>query len=131
MWMAQRGRASQREDKITAQIGAVTLSQLPVGVYVDGERRNLPLYTMGGYCWRPDVGDSVLVIKTSGGDCVAGCAQEEDDLAVGEVKISSNGGGAIYLTAEGGVQLSGDIMVNGEGLEEMVARIVLANTPTE
>lgn len=129
MWTAQRGRGSQREESQTAQIGSVTLAEVPLGVYVDGERRNLPLYTPGGYCWKPSVGDSVLVIKTEDGGCVLGCPQSGDELAAGEIKIS----GAdceIYLTAEGGIALSGDITVNGEGLEDMIERIVAANTTT-
>ncbi len=135
MWTAQRGRGSQREESQLAQIGGVTLAELPLGVYVDGERRNLPLYTPGGYSWRPSVGDSVLVIKTEEGGCVLGCPQSGaggDDLAVGEIKISGVGC-EIYLNSQGEVNLTGDLAVsggvtiNGEGLESMIERIVAAN----
>ncbi len=137
MWTAQRGRGSQREESQLAQIGGVTLAELPLGVYVDGERRNLPLYTPGGYSWRPSVGDSVLVIKTEEGGCVLGCPQSGaggDDLAVGEIKISGVGC-EIYLTSQGEINLTGDLAVsggvtiNGEGLESMIERIVAANMP--
>ncbi len=130
MWMAQRGRAGQRPQQKMAQVGGVTQGQIPVAVYVDGERRNLPLYSAGGYYWRPSVGQKVLVIKTEGGDCVAGSLQEDNTLGAGEVKITGGSGGGIYLTAQGGVALSGDISVNGEPLEEMVARLILENMPS-
>ncbi len=129
MWMAQRGRGTEGEATPLAQLGHVTVAELPLGVYVDGERRNLPLYVPGGFGWRPKVGDRVLVLKTEGGGCVLGCPQTEEGLDAGEIKLSGVGC-EVYLTAEGEISLSGDIVVNGEGLEEMITRIVTANMPS-
>ncbi len=131
MWVSQRGRSSQRDSEVSARVGGVTLSQIPLGVYVDGERRNLEIFTPGGYSWRPNVGDEVLVIKTEGGSCVAGAQQTESQLEIGEVKIAGGGGGTVYLTADGTVSLSGDVVVNGEGLEDMMRRIALDCIPSE
>ncbi len=131
MWMAQRGRATQRENQVTARVGEVTMSQLPLGVYVDGERRNLEVYTSGGYSWRPNVGDEVLVIKTENGSCVAGARQQGDQLEAGEMKMVSGGGATIYLTASGEIALTGDVTVTGEALEAMIRRIALDCIPSE
>lgn len=125
MWTSERGRVAQREERVIAQVGSVTLSQFPLGVYVDGERRNLPLYGPGGYSWRPPVGDSVLVMKREDGSCVVGALQQETELETGEVKISG-GGGEVYLTSQGDVAITGTVKINGESIEDMIARIVSA-----
>lgn len=123
MWTAQRGRGSQRDYPPIAQVGGVTLAELPLGVYVDGERRNLPLYTAGGYQWMPRVGDSVLVLKTTDGGCVVGRALTETALEEGEVKLSGEGC-EIHLTAQGQVAVSGELTVNGESLETLILRLM-------
>lgn len=128
MWMAERGRASQcGTGDCAVDIGVVTLSQEPLGVYLDGERRQLPIYSPAGYSWRPKVSDTVLVVKTGedgDGTFVIGVPQESRDLATGEVCLFSQGGAEVRLTAGGEVCLRGDIVVNGQTLEAMIRRIV-------
>ena len=89
MWMSeQRGKQPIRE--AAAELGTVTLGGDPAGVNLGGERRWLPVFTPGGYSWRPTVGDKVLVLKTgSQGEnpCVLGTQQQMDDLGPGEVKL--------------------------------------------
>ena len=86
------------------------------GVYLAGERRELPVFGPGGYVWRPEEGEQVLVLKTGqAGEapCVAGQACGQDwNLAAGEVLIYS--GSASIRIGGGGIRLTGDVLVNGK-----------------
>ena len=44
MWISQRGEKAQRHTGGGAEMGRVTLAGNPVGVYLDGERRELPMF---------------------------------------------------------------------------------------
>jgi len=90
----------------------------------------------GGYQWRPQTGDKVLVVKA--GDqreipCLAGVRQpeiqeKEEPLEAGAVRITG-GSGRMDLNAKGVVldgketSLKGRVTVNGERLEDLVRRI--------
>ena len=56
MWISQQGQKAQSHTGGRAEVGRVTLAGNPVGVYLDGERRELPLFGPGGYAWRPEQG---------------------------------------------------------------------------
>lgn len=74
MWIAEQGRRRPQADG-TALVGQVTLPGDPAAVYLDGERRELPVYGPGGYVWRPAKDQQVLVLKTGAAGeapCVAG-----------------------------------------------------------
>ena len=92
MWISEQGRRRTEPDG-TALVGRVTLPGDPAGVYLAGERRELPVFGPGGYVWRPEEGEQVLVLKTGqAGEapCVAGQACGQDwNLAAGEVLIYS------------------------------------------
>ena len=89
MWTSeQRGKQPVRE--APAELGAVTLGGDPAGVNMGGERRWLPVFTPGGYCWRPTAGDKVLVLKAgSQGEspCILGTQQPMEELGPGEVRL--------------------------------------------
>ena len=115
LWISERSQKQTVLDG-TAQLGYVTLPGDPVGVYLDGERRNLPLYGPGGYTWRPSMGDQVLVIKT-GADgetpCVVNKRCRQVDLQEGEILIST-GNAAIRLSPNGVIDLTGTLKINGQ-----------------
>ena len=118
MWTTeQRRRASV--DEAAAEVGRVTLGGAPCGVALGGERRLLPVYSPGGYHWRPRVGDQVLVLK-AGEDreepCVMGAAQPPGDLKPGEVELTG-GTVTLRLGQEG-------LFLNGVALEDYVQSIV-------
>ena len=128
MWMAERGRATQRgSGDCIADVGVVTLSQELLGVYLDGERRQLSMYGPAGYSWRPKVGDKVLALKM-GEDASLGCVlaapQETRKLQSGEVCIFSQGGAEVHLSSDGEILMSGNIKINGQSLEDMIRAIV-------
>lgn len=117
MWLSQRQKRPGGSDG-AAQVGRVTLPGDPAGVYLAGERRGLPVFSPGGYCWQPAAGDQVLVIKTGAeGEmpCVAGArAADTDGLKPGEVCIRAGDGMAsIRLELGGVIRLSGAVYVNG------------------
>lgn len=79
MWTSDR-RKTRQAGESWVDWGEVTLEGDPAGAYLDGERRQLAVYGPGGYCWKPALGDRVLVLKAGqGGEspCVAGKRQGE------------------------------------------------------
>lgn len=84
-----------------------------------GERRALPVFGPGGYCWRPALHQEVLVLKAGNAGetlCVAG-ARCEEGLEPGEVAISTPGGAAIRLRADGSVEIRGTALrFNGQDI---------------
>lgn len=92
------------------------LARRPAGVYLAGEPAGAAVFGPGGYVWRPEEGEQVLVLKTGqAGEapCVAGQACGQDwNLAAGEVLIYS--GSASIRIGGGGIRLTGDVLVNGK-----------------
>ena len=127
MWIAEQGRRRPPAEG-TALVGRVTLPGDPAAVYLDGERRELPVYAPGGYVWRPTRDQQVLVLKTGAAGeapCVAGTpCGEEREVAPGEVLIYSGGatvrlsGGAVTISG-GSVSLNGQVLVNGRPVMTM------------
>lgn len=115
MWLSER-KGAGAPGREAARVGTVTLPGDPAGVFLEGERRDLPVFAPGGYQWRPGRGQEVLVIK-AGPDgelpCVAGVRCEKDwNLAPGEVYLHS-GGASIWLRSDGVISMSGTVLVNG------------------
>ena len=124
MWTSERGRRLP-VGEAAAEIGVVTLGGNPAGVSLGGERRWLPVYSPGGYAWRPASGDKVLVLKTGGereSPCILGAAQAEADLGPGEISLSG-GSSSLYLGREK-MELTGEIYVNRMELEQYIRSIV-------
>ena len=91
-----------------------------MGVYLDGERRAVPVYGPGGYCWRPALGQELLVIKGEEGPCVAGAASDGAALRAGEILLFAREGGAsLRLNNDGSIDLTGRVLVNGVPIEEL------------
>ena len=87
MWTSERN-GKRPIGEAPAELGTVTLGGDPAGISMGGERRWLPVFTPGGYSWRPTVGDKVLVLKTGSqkeNPCIVGMQQQADDLGPGEV----------------------------------------------
>ena len=120
MWLSSQSRKTQRSDQ-GAETGVVTLEGKKTAVYLTGERRDLPVLSPGGYCWRPAEGETVLVLK-SGADgeelWVAGVPGDGTDLAPGEVRIQSRQA-AVFLGNDGSIDLRGTVKINGVPMEEL------------
>jgi len=97
----------------------VTVPGDPAGVWLEGERRGVTVYAPGGYHWRPDNGQELLVLKA--GDrgekpCALGTPQDdgslEETLAPGEVAIAA-GKARLILRQNGVIEVKGILAVNG------------------
>lgn len=96
--------------------GPATLPGDPAGVWLEGERRGVAVYAPGGYCWAPQTGEEVLVLKAgeSGEQpCAVGVPALAEGLLPGQVFIHA-GKSTILLDPDGTVSLTGIFKVNGE-----------------
>ena len=121
MWVSER-RRRRADCEAAAELGVVTLEGERPGVYLSGERRDLPVIGPGGYCWKPAAGQQVLVLKAGAeGEqpCVAGavCGGAEE-LGAGDVGIYA-GAAAVVLRADGTVDLRGTVKLDGVALDEL------------
>lgn len=126
MWMTERGRRLPVQEA-EAELGQVTLGGDPAAVILGGERRQVPVYSPGGYAWRPAAGDRVLVLKAGGereSPCILGKTADSRGLAPGEVRFS--GGSSRVTLGRKALDLEGKITVNGTRLEEYIEGIVIA-----
>jgi len=126
MWISQQGRYAGRQEH-DARVGVVTAQGERTGVYADGYQQQLPVATPGGYRWKPQSGQQVLVIKT-GADAEAACivAQqeaEENSLKPGEVELFGPEC-SVKLDENGHIRLDGAVLVNGIPLEAMIEAAV-------
>lgn len=119
MWLSSQSRKAQRSGQ-GAETGVVTLEGEKTAVYLTGERRDLPVLSPGGYCWRPAEGETVLVLK-SGADgeelWVAG-VPNTGEISPGEVRIQSRQA-AVFLGNDGSIDLRGTVKLNGTPIEEL------------
>ena len=125
MWTSEQ-RGKRPVEEASAELGTVTLGGDPAGVNMGGERRWLPVYTPGGYSWRPTVGDKVLVIKAGGqreAPCIVGTEQQMDELGPGEVRLKGVDCSLLLGTEQ--LELEGRVVINGQALEDIITQIVL------
>lgn len=114
MWLSKQSVNSRPEERIYS--GNVTLSGENTGVYTDAERREILLYTPGGYFWRPETEQNMIVIKNAEGEnCAVGTEMigAPEGLQTGEVYIRSNGGAYIWLKGNG-IELAGNLEITGQ-----------------
>ena len=116
VWLSKQNRGT--DTRSGAELGTVTLAGSPAGVYMAGERRNLPVLGPGGFAWAPMAGDQVLVIKTGeAGEapCVAGARASRVAVEPGMVRIfSGNDTASITLDMDGRIALMGKVTINGK-----------------
>lgn len=133
MWLS--GQQKRPAELGEGQTGIVTVGGSEPAVLLDSERRGLQVYSPAGYRWTPRVGQRVLVIQGRGEvPCVVGARQDGDvpdgvsiqarGLALGGERVDIRGGQAAGLRGER-VDLDGQVYVNGEKLEDLIARIVM------
>lgn len=114
MWLSKQTRRQSR-DEAAAQ-GSVTIGGVAAGVMAGCEYRNARIFGPRGMVWRPEPGDTALVIKTDT-PAVAGVLTEDKDLEPGEVMLYGSGC-SIKLTAQGEVLITGEVYVNGSKIGE-------------
>ena len=123
MWTSERSRRPLVREA-AAETGEVTLGGGQAVVILGGERRWTALCCPGGYTWRPAAGDRVLVLKAGGeqeSPFILGVETDGSDLAPGEVRLS--GGSSTLRLGSGGLELNGNIRVNGMTLENYIKQV--------
>ena len=134
MWLS--GQQKRPADRGEGQTGIVTMGGSETAVQLDSERRGLEVYAPAGYHWTPEVDQQVLVIQGQGEiPCIVGVRQ--DSARPSSVGISAKNmnvsGQSVSVRAEGGtvvagqsVDLRGKVLINGELLEDVIARIAMS-----
>ena len=122
MWTWERERRQQARDA-QAQLGLMTLGGGEMAANLGSERRWLSVCAPGGYSWCPSQGDQVLVLKSDAGEksCVMGTVDSGQELQPGQVRLH---GGTCSILLGNKLELWGEVMVDGEKLEDYVRRII-------
>ena len=132
MWLS--GQHKRPADCGEGQTGIVTVGGSEAAVLLDSERRGLEVYAPAGYYWTPEAGQRVLVIRGQGEiPCIVGVRQDSDRPESVDIraKVMSVEGQNVSVRAEKSavvagksVDLQGQVLINGEPLETLIARIV-------
>ena len=132
MWLS--GQHKRPADCGEGQTGIVTVGGGETAVQLDSERRGLEVYAPAGYRWTPEVDQRVLVIQGQGEiPCIVGVRQgsaQPENVEI-NAKTMIVSGQDVSVQAEGDavvagntVDLQGGVLINGEPLEALIARIV-------
>lgn len=128
MWTGQRSAGNRERYDPAVESGTVTQNQEVNGVYLDGERRQMAVASLGGYRWQPTIGEKVLVLKENQGDgsqfIVAVCDQGGEDLSAGEVEISSTGTAKLSLKGDK-LELSGELWYENQTFEDYLKALIV------
>ena len=117
MWLSEKTAQNDAQKRLSAEIATVSIGGQEPSVDAGGEARGLKIFSPGGYCWYPRVGQEVLVLKCGeDGEFIAGALQDADGCTLdsGEVYISAGGGSAVHIKKDGSISLIGRIYVSGE-----------------
>lgn len=92
-----------------------------------GERRWMPVYSPGGYFWKPAKDEQVAVLHMGAeqeAPGVVGRVQDEtgEELEVGDVLISGNG--TRLLLNQWGLDVTGEMTINGKKLEDLIRELI-------
>ncbi len=118
MWLSRRGK--EQSGGGPAAMARVTMDGASLGVFREAEARRVPLFSPGGYIWRPETGEELLVLRCSGETCAVGAEMGErpEGMLPGEVLICSKGGASIFLRNDGTIEINGDVTVRGHAAIE-------------
>ena len=132
MWLS--GQQKRPTDCGEGQTGIVTVGGSEAAVQLDSERRGLEVYAPAGYHWTPEVDQRVLVIQGPGEiPCIVGVRQNSGRPDSVDIRAKAMGvsGQNVSVQAEESavvagksVDLQGEVLINGEPLEDVIARIL-------
>ena len=132
MWLS--GQQKRPADCGEGQTGIVTVGGSETAVQLDSERRGLEVYAPAGYRWTPEVDQRVLVIRGQGEiPCIVGVRQDSarpDSVEICAKTMNVSGQDVSVQAEENAVvagqsvDLQGEIFINGEPLEIVIARIL-------
>lgn len=110
MWLS--GQQKQPPDRGEGQTGIVTIGGKRPAVRLDGERRELKVYSPDGVRWTPRAGQRVLVIKCQDETpCIVGAEETEEKPELLELAADN-------------IDLQGHILINGVPIEVFVLALL-------
>lgn len=111
MWISEQFCTSPARE--SSGFGEVTIPGAQTAALgAEREERELPVICPGGYAWIPAPGEQVLVLR-DGASCILGREQPmREELSPGDAMLYA-GSCAIILRADGRIELTGRIFVNG------------------
>lgn len=113
MWLAEKSAGRSREES-ECLIGIVTIGGERPSVLAEGELRSAELLQTGAVRL-PKIGEELLLVRTSEGDCVAVGrvgGETSRDAENGEIQLM-NGNAGVVVDNQGKVILTGDITLTG------------------
>lgn len=136
MWTSQRSAGEKSRYQPWVDQGEVTLSGDVMGVYLDGERRELRMNNPGGYHWKPAVGESVLVVNENEGEKVLhiigsnrttepGRQLPLPEVEAGDVCVTSDGLAYVHLQGND-LRLQGNLYYNDVPIEVYLEKVIEA-----
>lgn len=127
MWTSSQTKRAGEKTHSNGMLGIVTAGGNENSVLLETQRRGVPVASPGGYRWRPEAGEQVLVLKAGvDGESawILGQRQERsEELLPGEVELVGHNC-AVKLTCDGGLELRGAVSINGTTLENMIRSAV-------
>lgn len=112
MWLSKKQNAQAAD---YAEEGTLTISSSALTeAMATMQSRNAASFSPYGYSYSAPVGESVLLLNTSGGTCCAGIKMAEKSIEQGEIEIESLGGAKIRLYNDGRISLNG-LIISADG----------------
>ena len=121
-WEQERRRPAQEP---AAQLGLVTLGGEETAANLGGERRWLNICAPGGMQWSPRQGEQVLVLKEGENAWVLGVMGEQS-VRPGQLLLSGTDC-SVRLGAR--MEISGEVELNGQPLEDYIRAVVAKMMP--
>lgn len=116
MWVAKKTSEKGEQATSGCMVGRVTVGGKKPCVLTQGESRDAEIVNCGGGLYLPKVGDEVLIGRTADGEnIVIGKIAEgsKDGVGNGEIYITTEGGGTVYIRKNGEIELCGTIRLSG------------------
>lgn len=115
MWIS-RQLAQEKQETPPIQTAKVTLNNTGEDNGVSaGSERGVKLCSPYGYCFSLPAGESLILTHCDAQQTAIGVTMAAKGLKTGEIKISSESGGYIYLKNDGSVIING-LEINSDGV---------------
>lgn len=112
MWLSKQMAAPPAQEQEEPVFATVTIGGETPAAVCSSEQRGLQVVAPGGYSWRPQVSDKILVLKQM---ALGAVTQPPVELEPGECCLHA-GSAYIRLTGDGKILLHGKVIINGTEL---------------
>lgn len=114
MWLSRQIIKNERKPVI--QSGRVTLNDNgELEAVASGVDRSVRMFSPYGYAFSLPKGEKMLLTESDGSQAAFGVEMERENIAAGEIKITSSSGAYIYLKNDGSVIING-LVIDSKGV---------------